>query len=70
METLMVIILLTFVPVKDTDNVEIRYESKFEVTTMEYCKKVEAAFAEPVKGKSAIVLCKQSVTKPNHYKNA
>lgn len=71
METLMVIIFLTFVPVKDSEQVEINYESRIAITTMDYCKKVAAALAVPVLGKAAIVICKKAdpVARPNHYQS-
>lgn len=61
METLMIIILLAFTPVKGTDKVGVEYEAKLGITTMEKCKQVEKVLAEdPPKGKSAIVICVQS----------
>lgn len=75
METLMIVILLTFTPVKDTDKVAISYEAKLGITTMERCLIAEKVLAEsPPEGKTAIVLCAQSkepATAPaKQYKDA
>ena len=64
MDALMIIILLTFVPVKGTDKVGISYEAKLGLTTMERCKMAEQVLAEsPPEGKTAIVLCAPSKEK-------
>lgn len=62
METLMIVIVLTFVPVPDTKNVEIRYEAKFGVRrTLAECQAVQKAFEDrPDKNHSVIVLCAES----------
>ena len=79
MDALMIIILLTFTPVKDTDKVAISYEAKLGLTTMERCKMTEQVLAEsPPPGKTAIVLCAKSSEKepasappsPKKYKEA
>lgn len=58
MDTLMIILLLTFTPIKGTDKVGVGYEVKPGVTSLAYCKKVEAVLKEsPPKGVNAIVLC-------------
>lgn len=64
MNTLMIIILLTFTPIEGTKNVGISYEAKLGLTTMERCKEVEKVLAEsPPEGKTAIVLCAPSKEK-------
>ena len=61
MDALMIIILLTFVPIKDTDKVGISYEAKSGLTTMDRCKQVEKVLTDsPPEGKTAIVLCFKS----------
>ncbi len=64
MDALMIIILLTFQPVPNTDKVSISYEAKAGLTTMDRCKKTEQVLAEsPPQGKSAIVICLPSKEK-------
>lgn len=64
MDALMIIILLTFTPIKGTDTVGISYEAKLGLTTMERCKMTEKVLAEsPPEGKTAIVLCAPSKDK-------
>ena len=61
METLMIIILLAFTPVKGTDKVGVAYEAKLGLTTYEKCKEVERVLtASPPDGKSALVICVKS----------
>lgn len=65
MDALMIIILLTFTPIKDTNQVSISYEAKLGLTTMDRCKQTEQVLSEsPPPGKTAIVLCAASKEKP------
>lgn len=58
MDTLMIILLLTFAPIKGTDKVGVGYEVKPGVTSMAHCEKVAAVLKEsPPKGKNVIVIC-------------
>lgn len=65
MDALMIIILLTFTPIPNTNKVGVSYEAKLGLTTMERCKKTDQVLTEsPPDGKSAIVLCAPSNEKP------
>jgi hypothetical protein len=64
MDALMIITLLTFTTIKDTNTVGISYEAKLGLTTMERCKLTEKVLAEsPPEGKNVIVLCAPSKDK-------
>lgn len=74
MEAFMVVILLTFSQVKDTNNVAISYRVKVPgIVSMDYCKAVEKAFADSGNKENAIVLCmeasKRPATKSNSHKD-
>lgn len=64
METLMIIIALTFTPVPGQPGVvSIGYQAKIGVTpNLEACQKVEKAFAEE-RGSNVIVICKEKSSK-------
>ena len=58
MKALMILILLTFHPIEGTGRVEISYEAKLTIMTMDRCRLLEQALAEdPPKGKTPIVIC-------------
>jgi len=61
METLMIVIVLTFTPLKG-GQVAIEYEAKLGVKpNLQACQAVAKAFDEsPTKGKKVIVLCAES----------
>ena len=58
MEALMILILLTFSQPDAQGRVEISYEAKLTIMTMDRCRLPEQALAEdPPKGKTPIVIC-------------
>lgn len=65
METLMIIIALTFTPIPgQPGNVGISYEAKLGLTpTLENCRNIEQAFAAD-RGKNVIVICIESKEAP------
>lgn len=61
MKALMILILLTFHPIEGTGRVEISYEAKLTIMTMDRCRLLEKALDEsPPQGKTPIVICAPS----------